>query len=414
MSNNILELAKGLPPWVILAFGVVTGSLRSAWSFLYEHTIGYATMRVSLSMTVEDAEHHEAYLWLSHWVEDNLRNRQINSLLLRKHQDRYGENLQDDARLRLIPEYGTYYMKYKKRLMVVEHRKDTQPNMAQRRPTHYMRLRIWFAWDRTIMLGVIREAKAVYEETQPRTVEYFRIDHYGDWNEGAVPPRSLESIYHPEELISNLMEDVQTYLETKEIYTDLGIPYRRGYLLSGPPGTGKSTLILAIASHFKLPIYAVPLRGSEMTGERLLHLLTTCRRPSLIALEDVDCLKIATSRDSKSREGLTTADLLNVIDGIGASEDRVLFMTSNHPEALDPALIRAGRVDRRFHIDYVRDEELQSFHARLARYYPVQPWPEFRASLPERATIADAQALAFQKRNGERAYVNSGPRSNRD
>lgn len=52
MANNIFELAKGLPPWVILSFGVVTGSLRTAWSFIYEHTIGYAMTRVSLSLTV--------------------------------------------------------------------------------------------------------------------------------------------------------------------------------------------------------------------------------------------------------------------------------------------------------------------------------------------------------------------------
>ena len=160
------------------------------------------------------------------------------------------------------------------------------------------------------------------------------------------------TVYHPEGLIRDLMGDVQTYLDSKSIYTDLGIPYRRGYLLAGPP--------------------------------------------SLIALEDVDCLKVATSRNSKSSEGLTMADLLNVIDGIGASEDRVLFMTANHPETLDAALTRAGRVDRKFCIDYARDEELQSFHSRIARYYPVQPWPEFRAALPARATIADAQALAFQ------------------
>ena len=58
----------------------------------------------------------------------------------------------------------------------------------------------------------------------------------------------------------------------------------------------------------------------------------------------------------------------------------------------------AGK-DRKLYIDYARDEELQSFHSRIAQYYSVQPWPEFRGSLPERATIADAQALAFQMRN---------------
>ena len=90
-----------------------------------------------------------------------------------------------------------------------------------------------------------------------------------------------------------------------------------------------------------------------------------------------------------------------VIDGIGASEDRVLFMTANDPEALDAALTRAGRVDRKFYIDYARDEELQTLHSRVAQYYPVQPWPKFRALLPEQATIADAQALAFQRADND-------------
>jgi chaperone BCS1 len=182
---------------------------------------------------------------------------------------------------------------------------------------------------------------------------------------------------------------------------DLGIPYRRGYLLAGPPGTGKSTLILAIASHFKLPIYCLPLRGTDLTGERISQLLWNCRKPSMVAIEDIDCLELATSRKSKTNSGLTIADLLNAIDGVGASEDRVLFMTSNHPEALDVALTRAGRVDRKFYIDYARDEELRSFHNRIAQYYSVQSWAEFRRALPERATIADAQALAFQRRTNE-------------
>jgi chaperone BCS1 len=204
------------------------------------------------------------------------------------------------------------------------------------------------------------------------------------------------SLFHPPALLQDLLDDVRTFLGSKHIYEDLGIPYRRGYLLAGPPGTGKSSLILAVASHFELPIYSVPLRGIDLSGERLATLLANCRKPSLIALEDIDCLKIATSRKSNRNDGLTTADLLNVLDGIGASEERVLFMTANHPETLDFALMRAGRVDRKFYLDYARDEELRCFHNRIAQYHPVQPWPEFRATLPQRATIADAQALALR------------------
>lgn len=88
-------------------------------------------------------------------------------------------------------------------------------------------------------------------------------------------------------------------------------------------------------------------------------LLANCRKPSLIALEDIDCLKAATSRESRTDDGLTIGDLLNAIDGIGASEDRVLFMTANRPETLDLALTRAGRVDRTFFVDYAKDKELK-------------------------------------------------------
>jgi ATP-dependent 26S proteasome regulatory subunit len=184
------------------------------------------------------------------------------------------------------------------------------------------------------------------------------------------------------------------------MYEDLGIPYRRGYLLAGPPGTGKSSLIHAMASHFELPIYSVPLRGADMTGERLAALLANCRNPSLIALEDIDCLGSPPPVKSKTSDGLTIGDLLNVVDGIGASEDRVLFMIANHPEALNLALTRAGRVDRKFYLDYARDEQLRSFHNRIAQYHAVRPWLEFRSALPERATIADAQALALQEQGG--------------
>lgn len=396
MATNMLDFAKELPPWVMLGLGLITGGLRAAWSFIYEHTIGYAITRVSISLTIEDVEHRDAYVWLSCWAERNLRGRRVNSLLLRtqENEDAYGPRRL--SRFEIIPEYGTYYLMYKRRLMVVEHRKEVQPNLHQWRPMRSIRLQIWLSWDRKMILDILEEARATYQQSRSRRVEYFRSDAFGDWIGSAIPARSLTSVFHPPALLQDLLDDIQVFLDSKDIYGNLGIPYRRGYLLAGPPGTGKSSLIVAVASRFELPIYSVPLRGTEMTGERLAIMLFNCRKPALIALEDIDCLNVATSRESKTNDGLTVADLLNAIDGIGASEDRVLFMTANHPDTLDFALTRAGRVDRKFYFDYASDEELRSFHDRIAQYHPVQPWREFRAALPERATIADAQALALQ------------------
>jgi chaperone BCS1 len=309
----------------------------------------------------------------------------------------------------VIPEYGTYYLIYKRHLMLVEHRKEVQTKSSQSRPLRTLRLQIWLSWNRDLILEILEEARSSYEQSRSRRVEHFRPDTYGEWTSSMIPARSMTSLFHDPDLLQDLLEDVRLFLNSKQMYEDLGIPYRRGYLLAGPPGTGKSSLILALASHFELPIYTMPLRGVEVSGERLANMLANCRKPSMVALEDVDCMKVATSRKSEANDRMTIGDLLNVVDGIGASEDRLLFLTANQPETLDYALTRAGRVDRKFYIDYARDEELRSFHTRISGYMPVESWPEFRASLPERTTIADAQAVALQGKSWNRDFQRKSP-----
>lgn len=409
MATNLLDLARELPTWALVGLGVITGGLRAAWSFLYEHTVGYAITRVSISLLIEDTEHRDAYLWLSSWVERSLRARKVNSLLLRaRYNEENGSDGDSASNFEVIPEYGTYYLVHKRRLVLVEHSKEKASDRQHCRPLRSLRVQIWFSWDRSLLLDMLQEAKSAYEQNRSKRVEYFRSDSYGDWLSSVIPARAVSSLFHPPALLEDLLQDIHRFLGSRGMYADLGIPYRRGYLFSGPPGTGKSSLILAVASHFELPIYAVPLQGSEITGERLTAMLASCRKPALIVIEDIDCLRVATSRKSAAKDGLTTADLLNVLDGIGASEGRLLFMTANHPETLDPALVRAGRVDRRFFVDYARDEELRSFHARISQYRNVEPWTAFRARLPQRATIADAQSLAMQDRDIGTPVVGAG------
>lgn len=395
-SNVVVDFAKQFAPWLTLALGVVMGGLRAAWSFVYEHTIGYAITKISLSLTVEDMEHRDAYVWLSYWVEKNLRGRKVNSLLLRTRKNEDSAAPASAGGFEVIPEYGTYYLTHAGRLMTVEHHKEQQSHGHHWWSSHSIRLRVWLSRDRNLILDILEDARASYENGKSKCVDYYHWDTCTDWIGNTIRGRAITSLFHRPDIIHDLFADVRTFLGAKQMYEDLGIPYRRGYLLAGPPGTGKSSLILAVACNFGLPVYSVPLRGVEINGERLALLLASCRRPSLIALEDIDCLKVATSRESKTEDGLTIADLLNAIDGIGASEDRVLFMTANHPETLDFALTRAGRIDRKFVVDYARDEELKCFYERMKQYFPVQPWTEFRAALPLQATIADAQALALR------------------
>jgi chaperone BCS1 len=398
---------KAVPPWAILGVGVVTGGLKSAWDFIYKHTIGWAINKVSLTITVEDNDDPEAYAWVSHWVEKHLKTRGISALLLRRNKERSEDGPPSSRKhhvsgpgYSLIPAYGTYYMRWKNKLpMIIDHWPDeATPAGAAAGTTkkmHWVRIQVWFTRRREIIMDILAEAQADYLRNMPPHVDLYRY-LYGQWDPSPIAPRKLDSTFYPPELVDDILTDIQTFLASKEKYAALGFPYRRGYELSGPPGTGKSTMILALASHLKVPVYVVALQATGMDGERLTQMLNQCAKPSIVVFEDIDCIAAAQTRDSQAEDRITMSDLLNSIDGLGASEDRIIVMTANHPEKIDAALTRSGRIDRKFVIDYARDEELRRFYDKVTGYFPQSPWEEFRDSLPEQTTIADAQALAFR------------------
>jgi len=412
MFSSLGHFVSSLPAWVVLAAGVITGSIKSMWTQVYDHSIGWLGKKISLSVIIEDTQHKEAYQWVSFWVESRLRERKINSVVIRRNGSTKRHYRNTSARVitihfeepedySLMPGYGTYYIRHPTGLpMVVTH--TCEKIQGDGGPTtrgpkvHNIEIKIWFSRDRNLLISLIEDARREYLNSLTPTVTYYRYRSYNGWDEGeALSKRPFESIYLREGLLDDVVSDMQTFLTSKHRYNFLNIPYRRGYLLEGPPGTGKSSLILALASHFNLPTYALSV--AKMDGENLESAMTDCTTPCIMVFEDVDTLKVAVSREQSSGiERLTMSDFLNCIDGIGASEGRIVFMTSNHPEVLDDAVVRAGRIDRSYHIGHATDRELKMFYDRLSSQYPVCGWPEFRRSLPDIATIADAQAVAFR------------------
>jgi chaperone BCS1 len=126
----------------------------------------------------------------------------------------------------------------------------------------------------------------------------------------------------------------------------MGIPYKRSFLLYGPPGTGKSSLAQALAGHFKLSISYLNL--SDNIDDFCLNLLLNLApKKSIVLLEDIDCL-FEVRKNSERVNSITFSGFLNAIDGVRSQEGRIIIMTTNHKEKLDPALLRAGRTDRSF------------------------------------------------------------------
>ena len=158
---------------------------------------------------------------------------------------------------------------------------------------------------------------------------------------------------------------VEEFIHNPKWYTQRGIPYRRGYLLYGPPGCGKSSFITALAGHLEYSIRVLNLSDRGLSDDRLNYLLSIAPQQSIILLEDINAAFVSredhpsmkTAYDGLSR--LSLSGLLNALDGVASTEARILFMTTNYLERLDPVLIRPGRVDYKQYIDYATVHQLQ-------------------------------------------------------
>ncbi|RDB18484.1 putative mitochondrial chaperone BCS1-A [Hypsizygus marmoreus] len=217
-----------------------------------------------------------------------------------------------------------------------------------------------------ILKKLVLEAKREYEKDAEHRVHIFLADTtYGCWRwNGARQKRPMSSIVLQPGVKDMLLADCKDFLCSEEWYAERGIPFRRGYLLHGVPGSGKTSLIHSLAGELGLDIYVVSLSSKGMSDNTLTTLMGHVPSRCILLLEDLDAaFTRSVSRDSTSTGAPTAATsdtaktettdgstlslsgLLNSLDGVAAAEGRLLFATTNHIERLDPALSRPGRMD---------------------------------------------------------------------
>lgn len=169
------------------------------------------------------------------------------------------------------------------------------------------------------------------------------VYRWDNWHSvGQVPRRSLDTLVTEHGQAERLRDDLKRFLSQQHWYAERGVPWRRGYLLHGPPGTGKTSLIRAVASDLDRDIATLDVGRSKLSDEDLREAMFDAPRRAVLVIEDIDA--VFKGRDG-DHDGVSFSGLLNAIDGVGAQEGRALFMTTNHIERLDPALIRPGRAD---------------------------------------------------------------------
>lgn len=190
------------------------------------------------------------------------------------------------------------------------------------------------------------------------------------------PIRPLETVHFDETVRAELVADITNYLDpvTRQFYAARGIPYRRGYLLHGYPGTGKTSLSLALAGMFGLELYLVhlPTVPSDLELERLF---TALPPRCIVLLEDIDAVGASRMADGNgdddededraAKARCTLSGLLNVLDGVSSQEGRIVLMTSNMAHKLDSALIRPGRIDKMIFLGNISHRSAELMFLRM-------------------------------------------------
>ncbi|KAJ5713150.1 uncharacterized protein N7483_010331 [Penicillium malachiteum] len=225
-------------------------------------------------------------------------------------------------------------------------------------------------WNQQLLGALIEEIQRESLRQETDRINVYRGMKVGEWR--WVPMvynmhRPMDSVVLDPHQKDNFEADVQDFLHptTYQWYMEHSLNYRRSYLFHGPPGTGKTSLCLGMATFFGLDIYTLSL--NSLDENRLALLFQGLPRRCVVLLEDIDTAglpkrpndmdatqvgicedQFLSNHDDKSPTKLgpiTLSSLINTLDGVATKDGRILIMTTNHRAKLDNALIRPGRVD---------------------------------------------------------------------
>ncbi|KAH9893419.1 P-loop containing nucleoside triphosphate hydrolase protein [Cubamyces lactineus] len=375
----------------LLLMGAVFETCRRVLTKLWEDGGDLFWLTATFEWSDETSE------WISYWlaqrkVFSSARNIEVTSWC-------YGldtttiEGLGDggmgeDGKVSFIPSRDkTYSLWYKGRYMTVTRERQNEGGYA--RPTQVLIVRL-LSRDPKLLRDLLMEARREYKEARKDVIDVYIAEGSDHWEHVAKQDkRPMCSVILDPGVFELVLDDARDFLRSRQWYADRGIPFRRGYLLYGAPGAGKTSMIHSIAGELGLNIYILSLTVMSLDDNGLKALIGHLPEACIVLIEDIDAAfhrgmkrnihdpekqaRLLAAKQGREPEppegdgekapdtftnGVTLSGLLNALDGIAAQEGRILFATTNDYSALDPALLRPGRLD--LHIEFHLASEYQA------------------------------------------------------
>lgn len=177
--------------------------------------------------------------------------------------------------------------------------------------------------------------------------------------QGTKFKRNMDTLYLPKKQKTDIRKDLENFLkpETREKYKMFGVNYKRIYMLEGIPGSGKTSLILALASEFGYGL-SIAHFDRKMDDRAFISLIREMPEKTFMLLEDMDVMFESRKKNDEEQNSITFSGLLNAFDGIATKDDFICFITTNRIHTFDKSLVRPGRIDYFMNFDYATKEQV--------------------------------------------------------
>ena len=420
-SNPIVAGAIGL--W---GAGLVTWLLRNIpgkfWAFISTQLTTTLVFNNAAS-TSSWSGNEVHFLAFMEWFRKGNFGRWSRHLSLDTHSD-------DEKQLLVGMGYGTHFFFYKRRLFWVH--KSRLDSAGVTIEKQQFRITV-FSRNHQLIHDLVEEFRYKHTEVE------IGVRYWGgkEWSWPVyIQKRPLETVIIKKEVKAKLLKDIDYFIANREWFRKRGMPYKMAYVIYGPPGTGKTSLIKALASYYNRNVYSLNL--SAMSDDSLVQALSSVKPRSFVLVEDFDTNNTVKARHYRVHasggncdetvadapealssapeettlssiisgfDRLTLSGLLNTLDGIVALDDIVLFMTTNHLEDIDPALIRKGRVDYLVELPALTDIEIKEYISLMFPEINLDPSVAY-VDIPG----CDLQAIFLEYKEDGEGFINAIPR----
>lgn len=341
---------------------------------------------------------------------------------------------------------GNHFFLFKRRLFLMHRRtmeKQGRDNIV------YVVTLTMFGRNKAIMQDLVDTFCHKFPENKLKLMR-FKSNYWSDY--AMLDRRELKTVIVEKALKRALVKAIEDFQMNEAWYTERGLPWKKTFVLHGIPGTGKTSLIKALASHFNLNVCRLNL--NTLNDDMLEEALANIPSRSILAIEDFDSAKatrrrqamknddaeryaIKVSYDGNGRpnlesnineiskvaqgisdtptdpmarlledmEGLTLSGILNALDGIASLHGTLIFLTTNTLDDIDPAVIRKGRVDHIFEIKPLTHVEVLDYIELMFPGRSSEPTECFSNILG-----CDLQALYFEHHDNFDQFIAAIPK----